>query len=31
MEKSTGIVRYNPRKGMVVYTSELPPLAADKI
>jgi anti-sigma-K factor RskA len=31
IEKATGMVRYNPRKGMVIYTAELPPLAADKI
>ncbi len=30
-ERATGMVRYNPRKGMVVYIAELPPLPADKI
>jgi len=30
-EKATGMVRYNAKRGMVVYTAELPPLPADKI
>ena len=30
-EKATGIVRYNARKGMVLYTAVLPPLPAGKI
>ena len=29
-EKATGMVRYNARKGMVMYTAVLPPLPADK-
>jgi len=30
-EKTSGMVRYNPRQGMVVYTAELPALPVDKI
>jgi hypothetical protein len=30
-EKATGMVRYNARKGVVMYTVVLPPLPADKI
>ena len=30
-EKATGMVRYNPRKGVVLYSAVLPPLPADKI
>lgn len=30
-EKATGIVRYNPRKGVVLYSAVLPALPADKI
>jgi len=30
-EKATGVVRYNARKGVVIYTAVLPPLPADKI
>ena len=28
---ATGMVRYNPRKGMVMYTAELPPPPTGKI
>jgi hypothetical protein len=30
-EKASGMVRYNAKRGMVVYTAELPPLPAEKI
>jgi anti-sigma-K factor RskA len=30
-EKASGLVQYNARKGMVMYTAVLPPLPADKI
>jgi len=30
-QKATGVVRYNARKGMVMYTAELPPPPAGKI
>lgn len=30
-EKAMGMVRYNPRKGVVLYTAVLPPLPSDKI
>lgn len=29
-EKALAVVRYNPRRGVVLYTAELPPLPADK-
>jgi anti-sigma-K factor RskA len=30
-EKAIGVVRYNPQKGMVLYTAVLPPLPPDKV
>lgn len=29
--QSSGVVKYNQRSGMVIYTAELPPLPADKV
>ena len=29
--QSSGVVKYNPRSGTVIYTAELPPLPADKV